>query len=63
METLFELLKKDIEITYSKCNDVELELFVDNNIRIPTLHHICLHTDNGTELIRKAKVAGFLLLI
>jgi hypothetical protein len=40
-----------------------LELFVVNNIKIPTFNHICFHTDNATELINKAKMAGFRLHI
>jgi len=59
---IFNLLK-DIEISYCKCNDVELELFVDNSIKPPTFNHVCIHTDNVMEIVNKANAVGFRVYI
>lgn len=60
--SIFNILK-DVEIIYTRCENIELELFIDNIIKSPSFCHVCLHSHNVMEIVNKAKIAGFHIYI
>lgn len=52
-------LKKEVKIVYTQCENIELELFVDDNLKNPTFNHVCIHSDRVTEIINNAEKKGY----
>ncbi len=52
-------IRKEVDIFYTKCGNIDLELFVDKNSKVPTFNHVCIHDDDVEETVKKAQTAGF----
>ena len=55
---IFGILK-EVDIFYTQCGNIELELFVDKTPKAATFNHVCIHTDTVVEIVKKAQSAGF----
>ncbi len=55
---IFGILK-EVDIFYTQCGNIELELFVDKTPKAATFNHVCIHADNVVEIVKKAQSAGF----
>jgi len=52
-------LPKAVKIVYTRCEGVEIELFVDSTPFPKTFNHICILSDEANEIASKANLAGF----
>jgi hypothetical protein len=52
-------INKDVEIVYTQCENLELELFIDNKPKESNFNHICILTDKDVEIVNRAKMGGF----
>lgn len=52
-------IDKDVDIFYTQCENLELELFVDNKPKEANFNHVCILTDKDVEIVKRAKLGGF----
>ncbi len=52
-------IKQSAKVVYLKCEDVEFELFVNNNTNPPTFQHVCLQRKDAEEIYKKAVSKGY----
>ncbi len=55
---IFEI-KEDVKVIYGNCEGIDFELFVSKKIKNSTYNHICIETENATEILEKAKQNGY----
>lgn len=56
-------IKKEVTIIYMQCENIELELFIDNIPKEATFSHVCIHTDNAIDIVNKAKNKNYHVFI
>ena len=69
VERTFKLLPEDtfsifginegVKILYASCNGIDLELFINGEINIPTFGHICFQSLEAERIVKQAKEKGF----
>lgn len=52
-------IRKEVNIFYTRCGTIEMELFVDKNPKVAAFNHVCIHVDHVEEIVKKAQTAGF----
>jgi hypothetical protein len=52
-------IKQSVKVVHIKCEDVDFELFVNNNTNISTFQHVCLQLKNAEEVYKKAAAKGY----
>lgn len=52
-------IRKEVNVFYTRCGNIELELFVDKNPKVAAFSHVCIHADNFEEIVIKAQTSGF----
>jgi len=52
-------IRNDVKVVYTQCGNIELELFIDKNLKVATFNHVCIHADNVTEIVKNAQTAAF----
>ena len=52
-------IKEKVQILYTSCGSIDLELFIGNKIESPSFGHICLQSSEAEEIFRKAGKKGY----
>lgn len=52
-------IPNETKVLSGKCPEMELELFIHENVSVPTFSHVCFQTHRMTEIISKAKLNGY----
>jgi len=52
-------IKKSVNVVHLKCEDVDFELFVNNNTSPPTYKHVCLQRKDAEDIYKKAVSKGY----
>jgi hypothetical protein len=52
-------INKSVKVFHLKCEDIEFELFVNDNTSVETFHHVCLLRENAEEIYKKAVSGGY----
>lgn len=56
-------IKKEVKVIYLKLDNIEFELFIDNNKKYKSFNHICLHYKNIEEITKRAKERNYKVFI
>jgi hypothetical protein len=52
-------IKQSVKVVHIKCENVDFELFVNDNPSPSTFEHVCLQLKNAEEVYKKAAAKGY----
>jgi hypothetical protein len=56
-------ISNEVKIIYTQCENVELELFIDDKPKEASFNHVCIHTNRADEITNKAQTENFRVFI
>ena len=52
-------IDKKVKVSQISCEGIDFELFVDNDLNMPTFAHVCFQSLQAKEIFEKAKLKGY----
>jgi len=52
-------IDKNVKVVLVSCEGIDFELFIDNDLLLPTFAHVCFHSEQAKKIMERANLKGY----